>query len=522
LPGQEAAEAVALAGGTTLAALFERAFKVHAKATAVTSDDRSWTYEELGVRADSAAAMLSELGARPGDRIAVLSETRHEFIEMYAAAARLGVALVALNARWHADDVRWCLQHARPRAVLVSGTLAPLAASVQGQTGSAEWVCFDQWSGFAHYEALLDAVSTPAPRADPAPQSVQNVLYTSGTTGRPKGAMISQQAAAIRGLRLAQWFGLGPEDGFIGWLPLYHCGGNESLYASILSGGTYAALSEARPEAIMRRIERDRLTWTLLLPGVITDLLNHPAKDSYDLASFRFAIGYANMMPEVVQQLTRRFRIRFSDAFGQTETSYLLANGWSDPGALPSLEKIQTPLLDLRLVDDIGRDVSNGVPGECIVRGPSLMSGYLDDPAATAEVFAGGWLHTGDLLRRNHDGSLTYVDRKRYLIKSGGENVYPAEVEAAIVSHPLVQEACVFAVPDERWGETVAAAVVLHPAKSLDTVELIEWCRGRLAGFKLPHYVRFVLSEDLPRSTTGKVQRHELTASGVKAAEAVT
>ena len=172
---------------------------------------------------------------------------------------------------------------------------------------------------------------------------MHNVLYTSGTTGRPKGAMISHGAAATRGLRLAQWFRLGPDDGFIGWLPLFHCGGDESLYATMITGGRFGALRKADAETMFAMIERDRLSWTLLLPGVITDFLHHPRRGDYDLSSFRFAIGYANMMPNVVQQLTAACGIDFYDAFGQTESSYLLAHGVSHPGEAPTLRKLPVP-----------------------------------------------------------------------------------------------------------------------------------------------------------------------------------
>jgi acyl-CoA synthetase (AMP-forming)/AMP-acid ligase II len=257
-------------------------------------------------------------------------------------------------------------------------------------------------------------------------------------------------------------------------------------------------------------IERDRLSWTLLLPGVITDFLDHPRRGDYDLSSLRFAIGYANMMPGVVQKLTASFGIDFYDAFGQTEVSYLLAHGVSGPGQAPSLRKLPSPLLDVRLVDAEMREVPPGVPGECVVRGPSVMSGYLDDPGATSEAFRGGWLHTGDVLTRDEAGLLTFVDRLKYLIKTGGENVYPAEVEQVIARHEAVQEACVFGVSDPRWGETVKAVVVLRPGAAVSAAEIGAWCRDRLAGFKRPRYVEFMAASQLPRSTTGKLQRHEL------------
>jgi fatty-acyl-CoA synthase len=433
------------------------------------------------------------------------------------------VTVLTLNIRLHPSELGYCIATGKPVVLLASAAGAALVTASGEQAGGVSaFVCFDgERDGYLGYESLLAAAPAAVPDADVRPGDIHNVLYTSGTTGRPKGATISHGAAAIRGLRLAQWFGLTPDDGFIGWLPLFHCGGDESLYATMLTGGRFATFRKADPVAMFRLIERDRLSWTLLLPGVITDFLDHPDRDRYDLSSMRFAIGYANMMPHVVEQLTAACGIDFYDAFGQTETSYLLAHGISHPGETPTGRKVPAPLLDVRIVDEDLTEQPAGVPGECVVRGPSVMSGYLDDPAATEEAFRGGWLHTGDVLVRHDDGTLSFVDRKKYLIKTGGENVYPAEVEQVIAAHDAVQEVCVLGVPDARWGETVKAVVVRRPGTEVTAAEIVAWCRDRLAGYKRPRYVEFMAAEDLPRSTTGKLQRHELARRPVRPEEAV-
>ena len=501
----------AAASTVTLDGVFRRAFQVFADRVAVTSETGSWSYAELRDRAWRLANALTGLGLRRGGRIAVLSETRPEYIETYAACAALGVTVVALNIRLHADELLHCLEKGQPMLLLVSDTLAPVAATLRGRASTpVHWVAMGAPEGWLDYETLLANASPREPPGIAEPEDIHNVLFTSGTTGRPKGAMISQRAAAIRGLRLAQWFRLTEKDGFAGWLPLFHCGGDESLYATLMTGGVYATLRKADVETMFRVMARDRLSWTLLLPGVLTDFLHHPRRDDYDLSAFRFAIGYANMMPDIIAQLTAACRIDFYDAFGQSETSYLLAHGVSGPGATPSLRKLPAPLLDVRIVDDAMNEAPDGQPGECVVRGPSVMSGYLDDPKANEEVFQGGWLHTGDLLRREPGGALTFVDRKRYLIKTGGENVYPAEVEAVMARHPAVQEACVFSVPDARWGEAIKAVVVLRHGAGATGADIVAWCRERLAGYKRPRFLEFVAADRLPRSATGKLQRHEL------------
>lgn len=499
------------AAGATLDGVFRRAFEIFADRVAVTSEVSSLTYAELRDRAWRLAGALAALGLARGDRIAVLSETRPQYVEIYAACASLGVTVVALNIRLHPEELLFCIEKGWPTVLIASAPLAPVAASIRDRTSRVEhWVALEAIDGWAAYEAMLDASAPVEPPRVAEAEDIHNVLFTSGTTGRPKGAMISQRAAAVRGLRLAQWFGLGESDGFIGWLPLYHCGGDESLYATFITGGRFCALIKADAQTMFRVIDRDRLTWTLLLPGVLTDFLNHPRRGDYDLTSLRFAIGYANMMPDIIAQLTATFDIAFYDAFGQSESSYLLAHGVSRPGEMPTLRKRPSPLLEVRIVDDAMNDIPVGQPGECIVRGPSVMSGYLDDDKANDEVFFGGWLHTGDLLRKEADGALTFVDRKRYLIKTGGENVYPAEVEAVIARHPAVQEVCVFGIPDAYWGETIKAVIVPRQGQSATGQEIVAYCREKLASYKRPRFVEFVASERMPRSATGKLQRHEL------------
>ncbi|MCC4113958.1 acyl--CoA ligase [Aromatoleum toluclasticum] len=502
----------ALATDITLDAMFRRAFSLFADRIAVSWEDGQRRYAEVGDRAWRLANALVSRGVTRGDTIAILSETRPEYIECYAALAALGVTVATLNIRLHPRELAACIHKSRPCALIVSDSLAPLAESLRSETTGVQlWVSFGETTGFEGYEDLLRNSTPEVPRQVVNGSDIHNILFTSGTTGVPKAALISQRAAATRGLRLAQWFSLTENDGFVGWLPLFHCGGDESLYATFMTGGTYATLRRADVRQMFRLIERDRLTWTLLLPGVITDFLDHSERLTHDLSSLRFAIGYANMMPQVIQRLTDACNIDFYDAFGQSEVSYLLAHRRSGPGEMPPLRKLPSPMLQIRIVDADMNDMPPGQPGECVVRGPSVMSGYLDDDAANAEVFKGGWLHTGDILRREDDGTLTFVDRKRYLIKSGGENVYPAEVEAVIGQHPAVQEVCVFGIPDEHWGETVKAVVVLRPDAKTDRQQIVDWCREHLSGYKRPRVLQFAHSEDLPRSITGKLQRQKLS-----------
>ncbi len=377
-----AVQAVACSS-TTIDGVFRRAFTVFADRVAVAAEDTSMTYAKLRHRAWQLANALTALGLGRGSRIAVLSETRPEYVETYAGCAALGVTVVALNIRLHPEELLHCLEKGKPCALISSGPLTPLIASLRDRVHDLRhWIALDPTDGWLDYGDLLAAASADEPPRVAEPEDIHNVLFTSGTTGRPKGAMISQRAAAVRGLRIAQWYRLTETDGHLGWLPLFHCGGDELLYATLISGGVFATLRKAVVETMFSMIERHRLTWTALLPGVITEFLNHPRRRDHNLSSLRFAIGYANMMPDIVAQLTAACGIDFQDAFGQTKSSLLVAHGFSRPGEMPSLRKHPTPLLDIRIVDDAMNEMPVGEPGECVVRGPSVMR----QPVSTSHV----------------------------------------------------------------------------------------------------------------------------------------
>jgi fatty-acyl-CoA synthase len=509
----DAAALAARAARFTVADLFRRSVRVHRDRIAIVSAEVELTYHELDQRVNRLASVLRDRGLAHGDRVAVLSATRPEYIEVYFAAAKLGLTVVGLNIRTHVDELVHCIDLTRPRALLASPDLAKAAAAIFARSTDLEdlwWLPDRVGETASEYESRLREASTAEPAPAAGPEDIHCVLFTSGTTGRPKGAMISERASVMRAIRCADWFDLGPSDGMIGWIPMFHTGGDECVKATFLTGGKFATFEKADPEAMFAAIERHRLTWTAMLPGVITDFLDHPRRSSYDLTSLRFALGYANMMPRVVQNFTAALGISFWDTFGQTESSFVVALDRVTPGTVPSLRKQPAPLLDVRIVDDEMRELPVGAPGECVVRGPSVMSGYVENPTDTAEAFRGGWLHTGDVLVRHEDGTLSYVDRLKYLIKTGGENVYPAEIEQVLAAHPSIREACAVSVPDERWGETIKAVVVLEPSESCTPQEVSAWCGERLPRFKCPRYVQFLPYEDVPRSATGKILRHEL------------
>lgn len=492
--------------------VFERSWRRFPNRTAIVGDDgRSLTYGQLDRLSGHLAGSMQARGMSRQDRIAVLSEPTLEFGLINVAAARIGVAIVGLNTRYVADEIARCVDDSSPHTLFFDPAHAETAEVLRDTRGGVDFIEMSMSghsvSGHSTVEDLVESAAEPEP-VQLAGSDIHSIIYTSGTTGTPKGAMISQAAAAVRAYRICSWFSLGEEDAFLGWLPMFHTGGDEPFNATLMSGGRFMTFRRADPHLLVEAIDRQKATWTWLLPGMFAEFLA-AAADS-PLSSLRFGGGYGNLLPQrLIDELVEKGPI-FYDLFGQTEVSLLIAsNRIVSPGE-SEWRKTPTPLLHVSVVDENGFELPPGSPGECVCRGPSVMSGYLNQPSATKEVFRGGVLHTGDILTMQDDGTLVFTDRQKYLIKTGGENVYPAEVEAVLLTHPGVAEVCVAGVPDERWGETVKAFVVTRSDYKLSRTDLNVHCGNHLAGFKRPRFIEFVSSDEVPRSATGKVVRAAL------------
>lgn len=489
---------------------------------AVKSEDGlCFTYLELNHLARTVAAVLTDHGVRRGDRIAVISEPSPAYVAINLAAAKLGVTLVGVNTRFSARDVAYCVESSRAKLLLYGARFRDLVSESVGLDGTIEAELSDghQPDAPGSLGHAMNAVDPDAVVETGEAGDIHTVIYTSGTTGRPKGAMISQAAAAVRALRLVSYFQLTGDDAFLGWLPLFHTSGEEPLNATLLSGGRYLTFRRADPHQLVDSIERGDGSWSWLLPGMFAEFLDVADVRGASLRSLRFAGGYGNLLPtRLIDQLVSR-GVTFYDLFGQTESSLLVAANRIDATGETEWVKRPTPFIDIEVLGTDGNPTDE--PGECVVRGPSVMNGYLNEPDATREAFRDGWLHTGDVLQKTDDGGLRFVDRKKYLIKTGGENVYPLEVEIAIASHPEVSEVCVTAVPDERWGETVKAFIVRRPDSSVTAEEIDQHCQEHLARYKRPRLFEFLRTDEVPRSATGKIRRADLSARPVQDSQRV-
>ena len=486
--------------GELIAATAQR----HSSAVALDDGSRAMSYGEFDMRANRAAQALLDFGLVPGDRIAVLAENRIEYLELAVAAARSGIILCALNWRFTAAELSHCIALTAPCLLFVSARHVALLDSTDG----IPLVTFGD-----AYEALLAPCSTcPLPAVVEAEDGFI-ILYTSGTTGASKAALISHRAELAR-LALGRIdTGLAPGDNFVAWAPLFHMVALEHALHVLTLGGTVHIVDGADIDRIVYLASHVPQWWLVLLPGMVDRVVEAFARSGRKPAPLKMVGALADLVsPAMVAATSRLFRAPYWNTFGSTETGMLPFAGTRFAiGELPpALAKAANSLHLFKLVDEDDREVKPGSPGEVAVRGPTMFSGYWDAPATNAHDFRGGWFHMGDVFCARPDGLYDYVDRVKYLIKTGAENVYPAEIERVLMSDARVLEAVVVRRPDAKWGE-VPVALVCCQTPVPSAAELFNLCRARLPGYKQPKDIRFVASQDdFPRSTSGKIQRQEL------------
>jgi acyl-CoA synthetase (AMP-forming)/AMP-acid ligase II len=468
---------------------------------------RAFTYAELDERTNRLVNALTGLGVRQGDRIAVLAENRLEYIELEIAAAKMGAILACQNWRQANDELEHCLRLVSPRLIIASARHAPALERI---AHGVETVIRIEDA----YEQML-AQASPAcyvPDRPLDPEDGMIILYTSGTTGLPKGALISQRAMIAR-MTVARLDGLlQPADTFIAWAPMFHMVSTDQALATLMTGGTVIVMDGLDVPALVGCLAQEKIGHLTLIPGMIDLVIDELQRSGIQAKGVRTLGCMADLVPrEQIARITTLLQAPFLNSFGATETGAPPASRGLIPiGDKPAkLPKEQSSNCIVRLVDTDGNEVPDGMPGEMAVRGPTLFSGYWGAASETEKDFRNGWFHMGDVFVRNSDGSLDYVDRRKYLIKSGGENIYPAEIERVLLSQPGIADAVVVRRPDPRWGE-VPVAFVVRSDPGLQAAQVIEACRGRIAGYKLPKDVVFVRDDELPRSTTGKIKRHEL------------
>ncbi len=507
-------------------------------ALAWADDFRRCSYREADERVAQLATWLAQHGVARGERVALWLTNRGAVLEAVFACARIGAIALPINARLTPTEVAFQLTDAAPRVLLVeriwreradlaiaeSRAPAPLRLEVgSSETGDA-------------YERALASVAAAAPADSPDPEDPLILMYTSGTTGLPKGALLPQRKALFNSRNARACFGITREDRVLVVAPLFHSLGLQILALPALYCGAGVVIQEGfDSRRVWQAIEDEGITYLGGVPTAHQRLLEAlearalpatgagPTARASDKPRLRFLFTAGAAAPAELIRAYHRHGLAMIQGYGQTETSLLTC--LDADRALAKAGSVGRPLphAEIRLVDPASlagpvaawRDVGSGQVGEIVVRGPITMLGYWQRPEATRETLRGDWLLTGDLATRDDDFDITLVGRAREMYISGGENVYPAEVEAALVSHPDIAEAAVVAISDSRWGEAGRAHLVARPGASIDLEALSHWLSTRLARFKQPS--EFVIESSLPRTASGKVQKHRLSAREAKA-----
>jgi acyl-CoA synthetase (AMP-forming)/AMP-acid ligase II len=477
-----------------------RAARARPDQPAVVFGDEARTHAELHERAARLASVLAAGGVQVGDRVALLLHNRIEFVEALLACHRLAAIAVPINFRLAADEIDYILTD--------SGAVALISDS--DVPGSEVGLVLEVGPGYD------DAVAGASPWRDLPDlheDDVALMCYTSGTTGRPKGALLTHRNLVASTLSWIHEMGAGEDDVWLSGQPLFHIGGINGLLPFLVLGATVIVTPSTAfdPEAMLGLIEAHGVTMCIFVPTQWATICRSRSVARVDPEQLRVAMWSASPAPlHTLEAMARAFpRAAIVSAYGQTEMSgaTTLLKG---PDSTRKMGSVGKPMLgvELRVVDDGLRDVLSGAVGEVVYRGPNVMAGYHQQPEATREAFAGDWFHSGDLARFDDQGYLWLVDRKKDLIVSGGENVYPAEVERVLLDHPGVAEAAVIGVPHPRWVETPVAFVVSSGEGELGEAELIAHCREHLAGYKKPSAI--VVVEELPRNAGGKVLKRIL------------
>jgi fatty-acyl-CoA synthase len=471
------------------------------------------TYQEMVERSSALAAGLHERGVAAGDVVGLLSYNSIEFMTTIFGTSYLGAVVMPLNWRLAAAELKFILEHSQAVAVICDDELLQLADEATATLDDVLRICvsttsIEGWELFSD----LDGGSAPPPRAPAHGDDVHRLMYTSGTTGRPKGVMITNANLAWKNYAHITEFGLTGSDIGLACGPLYHVGALDLTTTSLIAVGATTIIHRAfDAEMVVDEIERSQVSTLWMAPSMVRAVLDLPGVEDRDLSSVRLLIGGGEKMPlPFIDRLQTAFPSAwFADAYGLTET--VSGDTFLDRGAIRSKAgSVGRPCqyLELDIWDEDGSSVPSGARGEIVLRGAKVFKGYWRDPEATRTAFQGGWFHTGDIGLRDDDGYLYIVDRLKDMIVSGGENIASSEVERVLYEHESVVEAAVVGRPDPRWGEVPVAYVVLSSPGTTTADDLIDHCREQLARFKVPKAVVFI--DALPRNPSGKVLKREL------------
>lgn len=501
--------------------LIKRNAALHGDRIGLIFEGRRFTHRMIKERACRAANMLLDRGIKPGERVAILSRNCNEMLEIFGAGELTGFITVAINHRLSVPEIESICEDAGPSILFFEADFIDAVKALKAKSKTIRfYVCIGgAIGGFEDYETILASASDAEPPVSASPDDIAYLVYTSGTTGRPKGVML-QHRAMLRAATANTLEGslVEPTVGLT-VMPLFHVGGRLLTLGFFLLGGTVVLHRNFDAAETMQTIQDERVTTMLAAPLMLQRILELPNRSSYDASSMQ-SIRYASapMPVPLLRRCLEAFGPIFSQSYGMTEclaVSILKAHEHKLTGTEKEVRRLGSagqPTLgvELKILRDDDTEGSAGDIGEVLIRSISTMKGYWNNEAATEQALRGGWMHTQDIGYIDEDGFLYILDRKKDMIVSGGENIYSWEVEEALRHHPAVSEVAVIGVPDKEWGESVKACIVLRQGKIVTEDELIAYCRSRIASYKKPRTIDFL--ETMPRLFNGKLDKKALRA----------
>jgi len=475
-------------------------------------EDHPFTYQEINLRTNQLCHFLLERGVQKGDRVSVLLYNCHQYIEIFFALSKIGAILVPLNWRLAGPELEFIIKDSGARMIIFEPEFEEIITSIRphlnisnGDFISVGSPCPD-WAN-DYEKTLVDyPVHEPNLKTSVGDEDPHILMYTSGTTGIPKGAILSHRKTFFNALNADIFYSLTSKDTMIVSRPMFHSGGLLVEAAPILyKGGTLLLKKRFRSHEILDAVQKYRVTLLELPATLYQFILRECDLTQYDLSSIRSFFTGGERVPKAMLKEYYRKGITISQIFGQTEASTITFLSPDD--AVLKIGSVGLPVFygEVRIVDKTGKEVSPGEVGEIIIKGPTLMSGYWKQPELTAETIRDGWLYTGDLARTDEEGYVYIIDREKDMYISGGENVYPAEIEKVLHTHPKIFDAGIVGVPDEKWGEVGKAFIVLKPGEAMSNGEAFEFLKGKVAKYKIPKYVELI--EELPKTASGKIQK---------------
>ena len=501
-----------------------RAMLLHGRQPALLENDKVLSYLEFGDRVQRLAGALRGLGIGPDDKVAILSLNSHRYLEVFYGTFWAGGVVVPLNIRLAPPELIFQINEAEVRVLVVDDTFAMMLPAFEGKLKTVRHVIFSADTPppdkLLSYEDLLRQ-SAPVEDAERNGNDVAGIFYTGGTTGRPKGVMLTHDSMMANTQNTLMANHSDQRDVYLHSAPMFHLADCSGTFAVTLVGAKHAFIPFFEPVAMMQAIQKFRVTLGLMIPTMLNMVLNHPRFSEFDLSSLRtVSYGAAPIPLALLQKALELLPCDFIQGYGMTELSPLVAMLPPEDHRLDGSPEMQQRLkaagkpiytAEVKIMDENDHEVPRGQVGEICARGPMVMKGYWKQPEETAKALRNGWMHTGDAGYMDEDGYIFLVDRTKDMIVTGGENVYSVEVEAALYEHPAVLEAAVIGIPDEQWGEAVHAIVHLKPGKSAVEDELISHCHGLIANYKCPKSLS-LSTHELPKSGAGKILKRDLRA----------